>query len=150
MLVLVMPSVLVVLKMAFVSICHRKLMPGYGRNSRFAIRRGCEIPSTATRAVAEGDVLGLVVSREESADGVRIPSKLTSWLLVCDVRKPMGGLTAPCFVSRGQEITASISMRQNGEELGVRVTGVRFCMTRQWFFAVSGESEAIALVRLAI
>jgi hypothetical protein len=43
-----------------------------------------------------------------------------------------------------------VSMVRNGEELGVRISGLHLSTTRQWFFAVSGESESVALVRLVV
>ena len=70
--------------------------------------------------VVEGDVIGLTVTRER------------------EVEDAEGG------------ILARVDLSCNGETIGASVSGLHLCASRQWFFAVSGESEAVNLVRLAL
>lgn len=78
-----------------------------------------KLPATTT--IAEGDLIGLTVTRESvlpDAEG--------------------GG----CLVS--------VELLRNGEKFGVSISGLRLAGSREWFFAVSGESESISLAKLVV
>ena len=72
-------------------------------------------------AVAQNDVVGLIVRRES---------------VVAD--------------SEGGGVKACVELLRNGEKVGVAMSGLHLVGRSKWFFAVSGESEQIALVRLAV
>ena len=71
--------------------------------------------------VSQGDLIGLTVTRKEWVED-----------------------------SEGGGAIVSVELLKNGEKLGVSVSGLHLCAGRQWFFAVSGESEAVTLSRLVL
>ena len=71
--------------------------------------------------VSQGDLIGLTVKRKEWVED-----------------------------SEGGGAIVSVELLKNGEKLGVSVSGLHLCAGRQWFFAVSGESEAVTLSRLVL
>ena len=86
--------------------------------------RGWQFVSSSTgneAGVAEGECIGLVVKREK---------------IVSD--------------ADGGGCTVCVELLKEGSKVGVSLSGVHLQGDRQWFFAVSGESEAIALSRLAV
>ena len=88
----------------------------------FPSLRGWKVGDVAPREpVAQGDVIGLTVTRKERVED-----------------------------GSGGGAVVDVELLKNGEKMGVCVSGLHLCASRHWFFAVSGESEAVTLSRLVL